>query len=254
MRLNAAIHPQLNLYKEVLESHEQWLETFDPYYLKKWNDNLNADPESAISEAAFRDYIITQVDGIQPNDRNSGPDFKCVKNGQPFCVEVTCIKENTILRDLGPLGTGSKFIDIKPVLKRVLRKLSAKLVQCRVCNPCLLAITTLNQELGSYFVMPNNTFNKMVLTGITHLEGDFHSDTGNITHICERTRFEYSAVAHHHSDESRILKPERQEISGALLCYFGDMPIVSGALHPFAERPFDRSLLPQIRFTSIEEV
>ena len=50
------------------------------------------------------------------------------------------------------------------------------------------------------------------------------------------------------------IEEARRTISGVLLCPFGSLPLeVVGMLHPDPNHPFDRTLLPEIKFCRLAE-
>jgi len=83
----------LSEYALEITEHRRWLKGKGGGHLKRWDDQLSHNPESAICEAVTRAFLVAQgVDvGLFEDTSKGGPDFLCSIGGELFHIEVTCV-------------------------------------------------------------------------------------------------------------------------------------------------------------------
>jgi hypothetical protein len=135
-----------DLISIALDNHITWLRHVDPAQVKSFDKRRQSDLEAAASEALIAEYLRPRVDKIEPAEDPShgGPDFACVKDGQPFYIEVTSLKRKAVEKAIwipddgtwqgGPVGSISSLVRTA---------VCGKFDQClRTDAPTLIAIGT----------------------------------------------------------------------------------------------------------------
>ena len=241
--------------------HRDWLSAFDGQHLQKWERLRTDNHEAAFCEAAVRRLLQIHGSTVEPNEDVTGqtptgfearPDFRCSRSENAFFVEVTCISIATVVEQTRlPHASQSGFLFYGSLNDAILKKSIDKFKQYSGADlPTLLAVGTFHQV--SVIVL-SRKFADMLLTGKTSLS--FLVDTqagraiGNAIQITNGYAAPFLAPG--------SLAEVRTSLSGLLLCGFGcdppyDPPHVRGILHPFAARPFDRTLLPDIHFGEVQ--
>jgi len=246
-------------YADVIAGHRVWLQQFDKQRLKKWEDLLESDPEAAICEAKTRILMSDHNVDIQPYEDLSkgGPDFLCSKDSKNFYVETTCIsiEAATKVSDLSPYPpypTGAHFFAL--MTERIRTEISNKTPQCsNLKEPCVIVVATLHFQAGCLCF--NELAAKNLLTGTPYITQKINIGTGEpIGGIYESTRLKDSAFVRPSKESTNWIEHARNSVSAVLLCGFGsNPPNVVGCLHPNPNYPFDRSLLPDVKFARLAD-
>jgi len=94
---------------------------------------------------------------------------------------------------------------------------------------------------------------ELLLTGRTYITKNFDPELGqSIGETYESTKLELAAFIR--PSEIEDLEHSKKTISATLLCSFGTKPIsVVGVLHPKPVHPFDRNLLPDVKFCRLAD-
>jgi hypothetical protein len=94
-----------------------------------------------------------------------------------------------------------------------------------------------------------------LLTATTYIAHYISEKThGPVGSTYKRTRLENSAFIRFVKGSSGKIEFARNSISAVLLCGFGSIPPnVVGCLHPNPNYPFERALLPKIKFCRLAE-
>jgi hypothetical protein len=244
-------------YSDLIDEHRAWLELFGKLRLKKWEDFLKSNSEGAICEAATRRLLCDHSVKVIPNEDISGggPDFLCVKNSKSFYVEVTSVSINKLTDKCGMSSDEPKAGSISFLLTSVLLgEIRNKTPQCSNLNsPCILVIGTLHFNAGCRY------FGKLaaeaLLTSTPQLATNWNSKTGcAVGDPCQIVSLRDSAFIRFTKRADGTIECARNPISAVLLCAFGQHPIrVYGLLHPNPNYPFDRALLPKIKFCRLAE-
>jgi hypothetical protein len=247
----------LKQYANEIQSHREWLQSLDQGCATKWEKLLKADPEAAICEAATRELLERHDVTVRPNEDLSagGPDYLCTRVGEHFYLEVTCISKDaattaTKLPDKCPSGPETYAY----MTKKILWKLSNKTSQCAgMDGPTLVAICTLHSQAGDLCF--DDLAAEELLTGIAYITHDLNTETHEpVGNTYESTRLEGLAFIRHVKASPNWLEHARNPVSAVLLCGFGSFPpSVLACLHPNPNYPFDRTLLPQIKFCRLVE-
>jgi hypothetical protein len=246
-------------YADTIAEHHLWLQQFNKQQLKKWEDLLKANPEAAICEAETRKLLSNHRIDVKPYDGlyQGGPDFLCTKNGKTFYVEVTCITidiatKKTNLPPSYPKKPSTQYYRL--LTKHILGELCNKTPQCSgLEQPCIIAITTLHSRAGA------SCFRKPVcgdiLTGTPQITMDIDVKKGHATgEPYQTTDLRDSAFIRFTKKADGTVEYARNPISAVMLCAFGQYPIdIYGLLHPSPNYPFDRALLPKIKFCRLAE-
>jgi hypothetical protein len=233
-----------------------WIERFDVQHAIDWARRFKADTEAAMCEAAVWGLLTDCGVEVQPNTDLTGntrcPDFVCRKDGEQFCVEVTCIHIETASEKTGlphPPVRGARFC--RNLNSLIFSKCQEKAAQCGPSQgPCLAAVGTFHQWASVSCVAEAQV--SQLLTGEAMLGFDVDTNRGvvvgdpyEITHL--------RAAAFVKPGEREILQA-RTSLSGILLCGFGvSPPRILGALHPQPLHPFRRELLDRIPFCRLAE-
>jgi hypothetical protein len=132
----------------------------------------------------------------------------------------------------------------------IFKKCGKKNSQCSSANlPTLLAVGTFHVH-ASYLCMGRRCANTL-LTGEPYISWNINTQTGNGIGDAFQTTTLYSASFL--QSRAGSIQVARASLSGLLLCGFGsEPPKVLGVLHPLADRPFDRRLLPNIQFGEVQ--
>lgn len=240
---------------ELEEEHRHWLSTFDRQYLRNWEKVRNGNYEAALCEAAGRRMLQSHDVTVEPNEDLSGferrADFRCSRNKRSFLVELTCIPIAKAVEETGlphPFQPG--FRAYRHLNDAIFMKCWDKnSSQCSGTDlPTLLAVGTFHFD-ASVLCM-SRKFANMLLTGETSLSWNVNMRTGEgVGDIFQTTELHSASFL---KPGMRSIRKARASLSGLLLCGFGCIPPkVIGVLHPLADRPFDRQLLPDIPFGEV---
>jgi hypothetical protein len=235
-------------YKGVISEHLMWLNRFDEQRLKKWEDLLKANPEAAICEAKTRKFLSDQSVDVQIYEDLStgGPDFVCTKDGKTFYVETTCIsieaatKESELYPTDNPDIDDSSYRDMTEKFRSEITQKNNK--QCRkVKASCIVAVATLHPKASDCCF--DELAAEELLTATTYFT------PGKTDEI---TRLENSVFIRPKKDSPSQIENARDSVSAVLLCGFGsNPPSVIGCLNSNPNYPFDRLLLPNIKFAKL---
>ncbi len=248
-------------FQAALEAeHERWLSSFGPQHLANWSKGRNGNAEAALCEAAVRRFLQDQGVDVQPNEDVAGsapgggaeqrPDFLCSRAGLAFNVEVSCISIATATAETGlehlPQGKPGNHGHLNGIISN---KCSKKTKQCAAGSlPTLLALGTFHLSASALCIREHIA--DMLLTGETHPTWNLVAST------CQPVGEAYLTTSLRAAPFLRPTGPSireaRTSLSGLLLCGFGyHPPNVLGLLHPQADRPFDRRLLPCVQFGEV---
>jgi hypothetical protein len=250
-------------WAELETEHRHWLSAFDPQYLRSWGKVRNGDYEAALCEAAVRRLLQGHGVTVLPNEDLAGkapagaeqrPDYRCSRHEGPFFVEVACIPISKVVEQTGlphpsRPGTGN----FGYLNDAVFMKCWDKNSQCSETNlPTLLAVGIFH--LQASVLSMGRRCAEMLLTGEPYISWNVNTETGQAVGDAFQTTKLHSAAFLR--PQSRSIQEARTSLSGLLLCGFGcdplfDKPHVVGVLHPFAARPFDTALLPDIPFGEV---
>ena len=243
------------LYEKELKCHRAWLDRFGCAWRAKWECLWAADPEAATMEALTRELLQRHVPEVKPNDDPSsgGPDFCCVQDKQLFYVEATCMREEVVTKEtaLTPRPQGAQSYGL--LTERVLDECRNKAAQCADLDAaCLLAIGTLHFQASAICFDEHHI--EDVLTGAPKIAHLIDTTTGEpIGETFETTDLGNASFLRLIRDSDAEIEHARRSISGLLLCGFGCEPWnITGLLHPHPVRPFDRGLLPNVRFCRLK--
>ena len=235
-----------------LSKHRRWLEHFDARHSKAWERLLASDAEAAMCEANVRRLLSRKGCGVEPNtDKNpsgKSPDFKCRRDGNVFYVEATCLTISaatraTNLDHLPETGGAQNYSLPTQALWNDCRN---KAPQCAdLPHPTLVAIGTFHSQVTRICTLDHVVEDlvlgeRLIAFDIDTTKGRAVGPSYGITKL----------------KGSTVLKPglghpvdARRSVSGMLVVGFGLIPWhIKGTLHHDAVRPFDRNLLPTIRF------
>lgn len=246
--------PNSNLQNE----HADWLRRFDPQCLRNWEKIFGPDPQAAMCEAATRRMLQTQGVVVEPNTTSNdrSPDFRCCRGDKVFFVECACISIEKVTDETGIPHLAEISYTRSGTLATELRRIATKkTTQCANTgdSPCLLAIGTFHQtfslfhdtgDIDDLFYGPSvYSFGVDTRTGAVVERGRFTTD------------LEQSAVLKPKKEDVREFLHARSAVSGFLICGYAALsqPNVHCLLHPKADRPFDRSLLPDIKFCRLKD-
>jgi hypothetical protein len=241
---------------QLVAEHRTWLKDFDPRYLKLWNDEFWAAPESALCEAAVRDVMHGFGFSVEPCADLPGtvgkgsverPDFRCSKGIEAFYVEVGNISRAKVTEHTG-LPHPEEFEKSRnygKLTRAVFAKAQKKTTQCVQDLPTLLAVGTFHTG-ASYHSMDRSCANSLLM-GEPMITWKVDTTTGeSVGAAWQSTNLKYASFIK--PDVCSIVNA-RTSISGILLCGFGRLPpSILGILHPEADRPFKPDLLPRVPF------
>jgi hypothetical protein len=245
-------------YSEEISEHRAWLGRFDKQRLKRWEDLLKTNPETAICEAKTRKLLSDHNVDVQPYEDLSqgGPDFKCSKNGKTFYVETTCICVEAATKESGLYPINSPNVDdsgYKNMTEKFRSEICNKILQCsKVKAPRIVAIATLHSKASDCCI--DEWAAQELLTATTYITHDINNNREPVGNTYETTRLENSVFIRSKKDSPNEIEHARNSVSAVLLCGFGSiLPNVVGCLHPNPNHPFDRTLLPEIKFCRLAE-
>jgi hypothetical protein len=247
------------VYAGIIAEHRAWLQQFDKQRLKKWEDLLCSCSEAAICEAKTRKFLSDHDVDIRPNGDLSqrGPDFLCTKDSKTFYVEVTCITidvatKKTTLPSSYPKNNDAQHYRL--LTEHILGELCGKTPQCASLGlPCIVSVATLHTQAGVLCFKKRAC--EDILTGTTKITMDINMQEGHaIGDPYQTTNLSDSAFLRFSKMADGTIEYARNPISAVLLCAFGQYPIgVYGLVHPNPNYPFDRSLLPSIKFAKLAD-
>lgn len=238
---------------ELVEEHRSWLRPFGDQYLKKWNDLLKSQVEPAICEASTRKLLSDHDIKVEPYEdiSSGGPDFLCTKNGKSFYVEVTCITKDAMTRATGlpnePEGSG--ICSSSSPTKRVLQEIVRKTKQCANLNaPCIVVVCTLHQWGG--MVVTSDIEIQKLLTGEPLIGATLELNSKRFEKLRWISELYGALFARFAKTEEEKIEEARKTISAVLMFAISAKNpwSVKGLLHPNPNHPFDRTLLPEIKF------
>lgn len=233
------------------DEHRQWLSAFDPQYLANWEKLLNADDESAMTEASVRRMLEYYGVSVEPNEDLTGSqqslDFRCFVNCSKFYVEVTRISIDKATQKTGISQEPSGFTPFQSLNNAIFQACIGKAKQCSSADaPVLLAIGTWHSFAAmASFQKP---WLNMLLTGKTGMTWNIDTATGEqVGETFQST--ELHSATFLKPDSSEEIGLARSSISGLILFGAGlSPPKVMGVLHPNPTHPFDPSTFPKIEF------
>lgn len=244
----------ISVYSEAIEEHRAWLKRSGERRLKKWEDLLKANPESAICEAKARKLLSDNGVDIRPYEDLSqgGPDFRCSKQGRTFCAEITCMSIESVAKESGLNPFYSPDVDDCAhdyLTNKIRYEICNKTPQCAKAKaPCVVVIATLHSQASECCF--DEPAAEELLTATTYITRDLDTETHEpIGDAYEITRLENSAFIRPSKHYSNWIEHARTPVSAVLLCGFGSFPpSVIACHHPNPNYPFDRTLPPQIKF------
>jgi len=247
------------MYADVIAEHREWFQQFNKQRLKRWEDLLKADLEAAICEAKTRKFLSDHNVDVQPYEDLStgGPDFLCSKDGKTFYVETTCISIEAATKESELLPTNNPDVDdsaYRDMTEKFRSEITQKSNQCsKVKGPCIVTTATLHSKAGECCI--DEMAAEQLLTGTTYIMGGENAKTNEgIGDTYESTRLENSVFIRPKKGSPNHIEYARNSVSAVLLCGFGlNPPNVIGCLHSNPNYPFDRSLLPEIKFCRIAD-
>jgi hypothetical protein len=246
-------------YSVSLSEQRVWLEPYGKQRLKRFEDLLKSNPEGAICEAETRKLLSEHKVKVEPYEdlSSGGPDFRCTKDSKCFYVEVTCISKDTAAKKTGlsdELPKPSRVQRFGLPTQRIFYELRKKASQCRdLDEPCIVAICTLNFQAGCLCL--GKMAAEHLLTGTPNVTFNIDSSRGEaVGSPYQSTELQDAVYIRPDKTSGTSIEEARRTISGVLLCPFGSLPVeVVGVLHPNPSHPFDRTLLPKIKFCRLAE-
>ncbi len=212
-------------HASLINEHRAWLARFNkPERVKLWDGLLDREPEEALCEALVRQLLNEHVYIVSPEEDLSagGPDFRCLQMNQHFYVATVCLTMDAVTEATGLPHLSRQESGYRSLTQCLFDACNRKAQTCakRDDASCLLAVATL-QRAASEIFFHDKTAVESLLTSDPDLPHAFTESA-------------------------------RECISGVLLCGFGlAPPTVHGVLNPDAAHPFDRRLLPGIRFCRV---
>jgi len=247
-----ARHKLMESYGDVIKRHREWLTAYGRARQERWEGMLESQPEAALVEGGVCGFLQESVSSVESNEDpdSGGPDFACMQGGERFYVEATCITIDAATRATG-VNAGQCGARYYRAITGVIRnEVSNKAKQCAgvTDGPCLLAIGTLHSEVGRLFRDERQV--PSVLTSDTKITCAFDPTTGEaVGESWLSTDLSRSAFIMKSKSDGELVAPVRRTISGILLVDLYWKPLnVLGVLHVDAARPFDRQLLPNVKF------
>ncbi len=246
-------------YADIIDEHRAWLRQFNEHRLKKWEDLLKANLEAAICEAETRKLLSDHKIDVQPYEDLStgGPDFACTKDGKTFYVETTCISIEAATKESELYPTDNPDIDdsaYRDMTEKFRSEITQKSKQCRkVKAPCIVVAATLHPKASVCCI--DELAVEELLTATTYITGKINTRTREkVGDTYESTQLENSVFIRPKKDSPNRIEATRNSVSAVLLCGFGlNLPNVIGCLNSNSNYPFDRSLLPEIKFCSLAD-
>jgi len=262
-------------YANDIAEHRLWLQQFNKQRLKKWEDLLKNNPEAAICEAETRKLLSEYNVSVEPYEDLStgGPDFVCTKNGKTFYVETKCISIEAAIRisglkpfpssnekDYGGVEAYDEFKvyddaeDYALMTEKIRSEVTQKIQQCcKVKAPCIIVIATLHSQAGDCCF--DDLAAEELLTGTSRITWGINTRNGQkIGDTYETIRLEDSIFIKPKKGSQNKIESTRNSVSAVLLCGFGlNSPKVIGCLNSNPNYPFDKSLLPNIRFAKLAD-
>lgn len=245
----------------IINPYRDWLSgcTDGAVRLKKWEQRLRANPDSAICEATTWDWLRRRGFEIEPAEdvSHGGPDYRCRREQHYFYVEVTCLSRDSVTSQ-SLISDQQSPISKDPegwgyLTGAVFHKCQEKCNQLTELDaPCLLAVCTMHgfaatacfDELGA----------EMMLRG-DDLKLSWFGDPSTARMGPVALKTELKGAPFLCSDEqTRFIDLKRTWISGILLSS-SSMPDrrVLGVLHPQPLQPFDPGWLPDVPFCRLTD-
>jgi len=245
-------HKLMESYGDVIRRHRAWLTAYGRARRERWEGMLESQPEAALVEGGVCGFLQKSVGSVEPNEDpdSGGPDFACMQGGERFYVEATCVTIEAGTRatgvDAGQCGGGFG----RAITGVIRNEVSNKAKQCAGVTdaPCLLAIGTLHSEVGRLF--RDELQVPSVLTSDTKITCAFDPTTGEAVGESRlSTDLSRSAFIKKSNSHGELVAPVRRTISGIVLVdlYWKSLNVL-GVLHVDAARPFNRQLLPNVKF------
>ena len=247
-------------YAEVIQKHRGWLQNFGKQRLKKWEDLLKNNPEAAICEAKTRKLLSDHNVIVEPYEDLStgGPDFVCTKDSKTFYVETTCISIEAATKESDLYPTDSPEVDdsaYRNMTEKFRSEITRKTKQCsKVKAPRIVVVATLHPKASDCCIIDECSVEEL-LTGTTYITGEINTRSGRkVGDTYQSTRLENSVFILPKKGSPNQIEDARNSVSAVLLCGFGLNPLnVIGCLHPNPNYPFDRSLLPDVKFAILAD-
>jgi hypothetical protein len=246
-------------YSDSISEHRVWLKPFGKQRVKKWEDFLKSNPEGAICEAATRKLLSEHEVKVEPYEDPSrgGPDFRCAKDNKCFYVEVTCITKESATKETGLADKPPKTSRVQHyalLTRKIFYELCNKAPQCsNLRGACILVVCTLHFQAGCLCLVKRAANN--LLTGTPKITLKIDVSRGEaVGNPYQSTDLQDSLFIRPDKSMLTSIEEARRTISGVLLCPFGIYsPEILGVLHSNPNHPFDRTLLPNIKFCRLAE-
>jgi hypothetical protein len=245
-------------YSQLIDQHQQWLNSFEEERLKQWKNSLNNNIEAALCEAATRKLLVDHGCNVEPFEDRAlgGVDFKCSKNSNAFYVEATCITKEVASTKSGLTDSfqSNKATYYEFLTRTIWQELSNKTLQCSGLDaPCIVVIGTFHFQAGCLCF--DDLAIEELLTGITYITKRIDAKLGKaVGETYESTKLESAAFIRPNESPPNFFEYARCPISAVLLCPFGTEPIKTiGVIHPNPNYPFKRDLLSDIKFCKLND-
>jgi len=251
-------------YDPILPEHRAWLSQHEAWRRARWEALLSQQPEAAILEALVRRVLELAAVSVAPHEDQhlGGPDFTC--NDGAFFVEATCITIQTARRETHLEDRSLQGGAIGMLTGQIATEVGEKSVQFagRVARPLLVVVGTLHVNASWMCMTADRVADVLQGTGVICIPINMKTgaasgpaqvlqdpsatpfvvtDTGAASPL-DTWRRTVSAVL------TLGLAAIRPESGGADV-----MRSVTGLLHPEPHHPFDRQLLPSIRFLRLDD-
>ncbi|MCK4849716.1 MAG: hypothetical protein KAT11_00115 [Phycisphaerae bacterium] len=239
---------------KLIDRHIKWLKHFDDNHARQWKHLLKDDREAAMCEATYWDVLQDCGVEVKPNrDLEHGhpsPDFLCLKNGEKFYIEVTCmhIERVTKVTSLSDRTTGAGFYGL--LNAAIFDEVRQKTPQCANLDaPALVAVGTFHYQASCLCIEKLKV--EMILTGDQQISRCYDLQVGQTVGDTFLST-ELKSAAFLKPSATSWLEEARLPVSAILVGGFGcKPPNIYGLLHPNPLRPFNRDLLGRIEFCRV---
>lgn len=240
----------LSLWSPSIGAYASWLDREDFDAAGLWAKRLKskglAHVEGAVAEAVAWDFLSHRVDEIRPGSiSEGGPDFRCVRNGRTFFVEVTNLSRALVTKRTGlteEVDGAQTYGDLTGLIKQEVKSKAGR--ASNLGAPHLVFVTTLHGMASQVCV--DRAHVAHVLHSTTGIGGSFDAERGEIVGpLREFTRMELSAFT-----QAFTVDPARRNVSAVLVGGFGTYPDVRvlGVRHPDPVHSFDPALFEDVPF------
>ena len=236
--------------QKVGERFMSWLEANHPDRAKDWQRKREAQPEPFAAEAVIWETVTRRFGAtIEVADEHGGPDFKCVKDGFTFFVEVASLDSESVAKrtglpndwEPGARSFGFDHVKVRDVVKKKRKQLGNQ------PHPVVLAVCCEHARSSLLF---NELGCREMMFGTLGFSIPLGQESPVVRDIA---KFKDSVWLEEKADGSGVELKSNNPSAIILVSVYERWCEVTGLLHPSPDKAFPYQLFDGVPFRRFVE-